>query len=72
MNPIKKTLVKYFVSEDGTLSMGAIGISIAAPIAAAIMTKEMWPLSVDDVMKIATTLPALMAALGWYRKVGKK
>ena len=71
-NPLKKTLVKYFVSEDGTLSFGAIGIALIAPVAAAIMTKEMWPLSVDDLMKISATIPALMATLGWYRKIGKK
>jgi len=72
MDPIKATIKKYYVSDDGTVSMGAVGITLLAPFVVAVMAKEMWPLSVEDLIKIATTLPALMATLGWYRKVGKK
>lgn len=71
MNALKKTFTKYFVSSDGTLSLGNIGIAFTALVIAAIMTKEMWPLSVDDVMKIGTALTGGMAATGLYRKIGK-
>jgi len=73
VNVLKNTLKKYFVSEDtNTISMGAVGITLLGVLISLIMMKEMWPLSVDDLMKIAVSVPALLATLGWYRRAGKK
>lgn len=72
MDAIKKTLVKYFVSDDGSVSMGAVGIALLSPVVTVVMAKELWPLSVDDILKLSVSVPSTMAAIGWYRKVGKK
>lgn len=71
MDTIKKTFVKYFVAEDKTLSLTALSASALTIIVTVIMVKELWPLSVDDVMKISGAITGGTMLLG-FRKAMKK
>jgi phosphate/sulfate permease len=72
MNPIKKTIVKYFISDDGTISFGAIGLSCGAVLATVTAAMKLWPLSPDEITTVAGIFGAGIAAVGGYRKIGKK
>jgi len=72
MNALKKTLAKYFISEDGTISVGAVGLALSTALIAAGNVVSLWPIDGADLITIGKWVAGGGAAIGIYRRVGKK
>lgn len=71
MNAIKKTLKKYFISNDGTISIGALGIACAAILITAGKIWELAPIDYKDLITIGTYFTSGGALVGIYRGIKK-
>jgi len=71
MNALKKTLAKYFLSSDGTYSLGAISIAVVGVAIGYVTIQKLWPLDVNDIGVVVTAVGTATGLIGAYRRVGR-
>jgi len=59
-----RTIEKYFLSKDGTISLTVVGVAIFLVAATIASIKELWPLEMADIMQIAKNIGVAAGAVG--------